>query len=130
MSIEIVGKVLTTTHVVQDGSQISLGFEDSEGRPSKITLPSRCVHQLLMTLPHLIALALRAQYRDDSLRLVFPLNEWRIETASGTDDVILSLRTEDGFEVAFAVAPQAINQMHACVQNSIAVPAHSPATVN
>jgi hypothetical protein len=74
-------------------------------------LTSACVHQLAMTLPHLLSKALQAQHADRSLRAVFPLGDWRLEAAAGSKDLILTMMTPDGFEVAFSLGAPAIARM-------------------
>jgi hypothetical protein len=66
-------------------------IENAGGRPISLRLPSFCVEQLLMTLPHLPSKVLPAQHGDASLRPVFALGDWRLEAAAGSKDFI---RTE------------------------------------
>ncbi|MBX9587789.1 MAG: hypothetical protein K2X43_00700 [Hyphomonadaceae bacterium] len=101
---EIAGKSLVHCDVAQDGSEVRLNFESASGSPISIALPMGCIEQLLMTLPAVVSMAIRAKYRDDSLRLVFPLGDWKLETGGGKKAaLILTLKTPDGFEVAFTV---------------------------
>lgn len=116
MSTEIIGRALTTSQVAPDGSVVRLGIEDIEGRPAAVILPSSCILQLLMTLPHLISMALKGKFNDESLRLVFPLADWDIEVAAGGQGLILNLKTPDGFAVAFSVDAYTIEQMHCCAE--------------
>jgi hypothetical protein len=55
----------------------------------------------MMTLPNVLRQALRNQFRDTSLRLVYPLAQSRIEKLAGKEAVILTSTTPDGFEVSF-----------------------------
>ena len=111
---EIHVRSLTTHQVAPDGSTVCLYFENADGRQGSLKLPSNCVQQLLMTLPRLLAKALQAHYRDASLRVAFPLGDWRLEAAAGSKDVILTMRTSDGFEVAFALSePTTVRMMSA-----------------
>jgi hypothetical protein len=97
---ELKGRNLTTFTVAADGTSFRLNFTDSEGRVSAITLPTECLNELLMTLPRLVSQALRARYKDSSLRLVFPADEWRLEKSVDTR-VILTIGTGGGFEASF-----------------------------
>lgn len=98
---EIQGRQLTTFVVAADGRNFRLNFTDTKGQPSAVTLPTECLNELLMTLPRIVSQALRARYKDSSLRLVFPALEWRLE--SGEDRrVILTIGTGGGFEASFA----------------------------
>jgi hypothetical protein len=101
---------LTTCEVAPDGSFVRLNFEDALGRPATLRLTSTRVQQLVMTLPHLLSQALQAQSGDRSLRAVFPLGDWRLE-AAGSKDLILTMTTPDGFEVAFSLSVFAIARM-------------------
>jgi hypothetical protein len=56
-----------------------------------------------MTLPRLIECALQKLHADPSLRYVFPLGGWGIETSTDRNAVILNLQTPDGFAVSFGV---------------------------
>jgi hypothetical protein len=56
-----------------------------------------------MTLPQLTAQALRAKYRDDTLKVVYPVGDWSLQLASDGVHRILTLGTPDGFEVSFAL---------------------------
>jgi hypothetical protein len=111
MSNEIDIASLTTWDVAPEGCYVRLNFEDALGLPATLRLTSACVHQLTMTLPHLLSKALQAQYRDRSLRAVFPLGDWRLEAAAGSKDFILTMTTPDGFEVAFSLGAPAIARM-------------------
>src|SRR5882762_2849054 len=79
MPIEIDVASLTTCDVAPDGHYVRLHFEDALGRPATLRLTSDRVQQLLMTVPGLLSRALQARHRDDSVRAVFPLHQWRLE---------------------------------------------------
>jgi hypothetical protein len=104
---------LTTCLVPHHGTHIHLNFDDIDGRSATLVLPTPCVHQLLMTLPHLLSTALRVQHADASARAVFPLDEWRLEAAAGTSDLILTMKTPDGFEVAFSLSTATLARLSA-----------------
>jgi hypothetical protein len=115
--IEIDVRSLTTHQVAPDGSVICLNIENAGRRPIALRLPSRCVEQLLMTLPGLLSKALQARYRDGSLRVVYPLGGWRLEAAAGSKDIILTMSTSDGFEVAFALSAATIARMLSAIED-------------
>jgi hypothetical protein len=115
--IEIDVRSLTTYQVTADGSVICLDIENARGRPIALRLPRSCVEQLLMTLPRLLSNALQARHGDASLRVVFPLGDWRLEAAAGSKDFILTMRTSDGFEVAFALSAPTIARMMAVMED-------------
>lgn len=110
---------LTTCEVSSDGRLVRLGFEDALGRPAKLRLTDSGVQQLVMTLPQLLSQALRAQDGDDSVRAVFPLSRWRLETAAGFEGFILTMMTPDGFEVSFSLSATAIMEMKAIIEQEI-----------
>jgi hypothetical protein len=58
-----------------------------------------------VTLPGVIERALKVRYGDDSLKLVYPMADWSLETDAWSDHKILTLATPDGFKVAFALKP-------------------------
>jgi hypothetical protein len=108
---DISGTSLITCQIAADGDAVRLVFEAGDGRPASLTLPVQCIQQLLMTLPHAASKAIRAKHRDDTLRLVFPLGGWKLEEAGGGSELILTLQTPDGFEVAFSLRRDAIAQI-------------------
>ncbi len=103
MSLDINGKALTTCQVDSAGEAFRLNFESADGQAASLTLPSECLKALLMTLPRLTAQALRAKYRDETLKVVYPVGDWSLHLASDGVHRILTLGTPDGFEVSFAL---------------------------
>jgi hypothetical protein len=123
---EIDVRSLTTHQVTPDGSVICLNIENSGGRTIALRLPSFCVEQLLMTLPHLLSKALQARYGDESMRVVFPLGNWRLEAAAGSKDFILTMSTSDGFEVAFVLSAPTIARMTSAMKDQASTGAIHP----
>ena len=72
-----------------------------------------------MTLPALATAALRAQYQDSSLRLVYPLEKFRLEAVAGDPASILTLATPDGYEVCFSLRPETAAALHAATDADI-----------
>jgi hypothetical protein len=95
---------LTTCEVAQGGRRVRMNFNDVLGRPASLVLPTDCVHQLIMTLPRLLSKALKMETSDDSVRAVFSLGGWGLEQAAEVEAFILTLRTTDGFDVAFSAS--------------------------
>jgi hypothetical protein len=104
-------QLLTTCEVATDGRHVRINFKDTRGRQASLTLPSDCVQQLIMTLPQLLSRALQAEALDDSVRAVFPLGGWRLERAKGSRAYILTMKTPDGFEVAFSASAPDLGEM-------------------
>src|SRR5260221_12955603 len=98
------GTTLTTFEVASDGSTISINVADQESRPGSLVLPAECLQAMIMSLPEMMRQALQRRYRDPSLRLVYPVGDWRLEASTEPGKLILTLSTGDGFAVAFALA--------------------------
>ena len=104
--MEIVGKALTTCQVDSTGDSFRIVMEDADGRPASVVLPTDCLRSLLMTLPNVIEQALKARYRDDTLKVVYPMGGFSLQAAAGSDSRILTMTTPDGFRVSFALSPE------------------------
>jgi hypothetical protein len=117
-AIPIDGKRLTSLDVAPDCSFFRLNLIDAEGKAVSVALPTGCLNELLITLPRIITRAMHAKYGDNSMRLVYALDEWQLETATGDERLILTLRTTDGFDVAFALSHRDIEAMSRAAQNS------------
>ncbi len=100
--MRIKSKTLTTCHVLDSGA-VSLGFVDASGAAATVELPLDQVGALAMTLPALIETALRAQYKDNTLRYAYPLSSWAVESSSDPATGMVTLRTNDGFSVCFSM---------------------------
>lgn len=94
---------LTTCRVAPDGSSIGLDFVDRAGAVVTVELPIEQAEAVVMTLPHLLACAVKQRTGNDEARYVFGLNEWSLESARDQACVIATLKTTDGFEVSFAI---------------------------
>ena len=101
--MEITVKALTTCDVAPDGGAISLGFEDTTGKPAAVQVSLNQVGALIMTLPGLLERALKARYGDQSLRYAYPLASWVLEQSTDSTQRIITLETEDGFKVRFSI---------------------------
>lgn len=93
--------------IAPDGKTVRFNGRDERGESGTLELPAPLVNQLMMTLPRVIEQALRNAHADQTVRLVHPLECFRIELgepdARGVPRYILSLRTDGEFEVSFAV---------------------------
>ena len=56
-----------------------------------------------MTLPTLLQRALQTRHGDESLRYAYPLASWTVEQSIDQTQRMVTLQTEDGFSVCFAV---------------------------
>ncbi len=111
MAQTLVVTALTSCEVSKDGEEIRLSVCDSSGDPLDLHLSAEQAGSLAMTLPRLLSVALKARFRDPSMRLVFPLTDYDLEGAAGSEDLILSLKTSDGFEVSFSISPKTLSQI-------------------
>jgi hypothetical protein len=71
----------------------------------------------MMTFPRMMSQALRAQYHDETLRLVYPAENVRIELASDPKTIIVTLATPDGFEVSFDLTRQQMTVFNAAADD-------------
>ena len=94
---------LTTFSVASDGATVSIGVADERGEDSALVLPTSCLQALVMTLPEMAQQALQRKYSDDQVRLVFPVENWKLETSEAADRLILTFATADGFRASFAL---------------------------
>lgn len=101
--VKIRSQRLTTCQVTANGAEIGLEFLDVSGAAVRLEMPVEQAESLVMTLPQILALALRQKTGDEDARFVFALGEWAIESAKGQDCLIATLKTPDGFEVCFGI---------------------------
>ena len=99
----IVISQLTTCSVIEDGKTIGLDFVGQAAEPVSIEMPFDQAASIVMTIPRLLSAALKMQTHDAQARYVFSVGNWSLELAKDQNCRILSLRTPDGFEVAFAI---------------------------
>jgi hypothetical protein len=108
---KIRSKKLTTCHVASDGTNVGLGFLDGSGTPVTVELPLDQAEAVVMTLPHLLARAVKQQTGDEDARYVFGLRGWSIEKASEPDCLIVTLKTTNGFEACFGIPLEACKSL-------------------
>jgi hypothetical protein len=113
--MEIDTETLTTCEIAADGGAISLGFVDSAGQPATVTLSLDDAGSLAMTLPGLITKALQARFGDRSLHNAYPLASWALEQSSDPTQVLVTLRTADGFSACFSVRHEQQNEFGAAL---------------
>jgi hypothetical protein len=102
---------LTKFSVAADGGSIVIGVADEGGRAGALMLPTECLRELMITLPEMMRRALRLQHDDPSLRLVYPAAGWDIERSTVPGTFIVTLRTPDGFHIAFALSAVDLSHM-------------------
>lgn len=99
----VVGTRLTHVRVRPCGEIVEFGFKDGGGSPITLALPHQALGMLLMTLPRLIEMSLRQRTGNASLRHVYPVGDWHVETATDETSLLLTLATPDGFSVSFCL---------------------------
>lgn len=103
-------KHLKAFSVAPDGSSVAIGVADEEGQAAALTLPAECLRALIMTLPDMMRRALWLQHGGPSLRLVYPVASWEIERSTRLE-ILVTLRTSDGFHVSFAMTTKDLREM-------------------
>jgi hypothetical protein len=98
---------LTTCNALDDGETVKLDLVDVSGNPVSLLLSSAHAESIAMTLPRLLTHAVKKQTRQDNSRYVFPLGQWLLEAIEDCHSFILTLKTEDGFEVSFRISHDA-----------------------
>jgi hypothetical protein len=98
------GRQLTTFDVSPDGESFAIHVTDEQARPATLVLPAECLNALVMTLPEMVRRSLQRRFRDDTMRVVYPVGSWEVEKSPHVGTVIVTLRTPDGFQVSFGLA--------------------------
>lgn len=113
---DIIVEQLLTYEVAGDGKWFRMRFIRANGKPGSLSLPTECLHALIMTLPKMMTQALSARYGDDSLRLVYPADAVHIEKSPDPNTFIMTSVTPDGFAVSFSLSRQ---QLHALSESGM-----------
>jgi hypothetical protein len=101
--VKISSSRLTTCGITADCESVELEFVDHSGSPVTMQLPLDQAEAVVMTLPHVLAYALKRRTGKPDARYVFGLGEWFIEDTREQDSLIVTLKTTDGFEVSFGI---------------------------
>jgi hypothetical protein len=109
--LKIRSERLTTCRVAADGSSIGLEFVDRIGATVTVEFPIEQAEAVVMTLPRLLACAVKQRTGNDEARYVFGLDEWSLESARNQGCLIATLKTTDGFEVSFAIPFEACQSL-------------------
>ena len=87
----------------EDGTTTNVVVTDLVGRELTLAFPIEVVSSLMMTLPRMIDRIVKRRGADQ--RVVYPLDSHTLEVAKDGSTRIMTLRTRDGFEVAFTLNP-------------------------
>jgi hypothetical protein len=72
--VKISSRKLTTCSVANDGSKVRLEFLDQSGEAVTVELPLEQAEVVVMTLPHLLASAVRQKTGNQDARYVYSMN--------------------------------------------------------
>jgi hypothetical protein len=129
MSDDIVIEDLKLVQVSGDGKAVRITARTADGSLSSLILPSSAARQLLMTLPRVITKAIAVEHKDDSLRLAFPLQTWRIERSVGTD-LMLTLTTAGNFEITFSLGAERLQELETTLASESTTTIEAPIRLN
>jgi hypothetical protein len=90
--------------MIEGGKTMRFDLVGQAGEPVSIEMPFDQAESIVMTIPRLLSAALRMQTGDNRARYIFPVGNWSLELAKDQNYRILTVRTPDGFEVAFAIS--------------------------
>jgi hypothetical protein len=105
--VKICSTKLTTCDVLDDGEVVRLDLVDQSGADVSLQLPFDQAQAMAMTLPSLLTQALKSLTGSATARYVFPLDHWTVEGTNGSDGLLLTLATDDGFHVCFGIPAEA-----------------------
>ena len=108
---DLIGEELIAYEVDGDGSRFRITYNCANRKPGSLSLPTECLHALVMTLPRMMTQALSSRYADDSLRLVYPAEAVHIEKSPDPNTFIMTLVTPDGFAVSFSLSKQQLRAL-------------------
>lgn len=97
------GRQLTTFDVSPDGESFAIHVTDEQAQPGTLVLPAECLNALMMTLPEMVRRSLHRRFRDETMRVVYPVGSWEVERSPQVGTMIVTLRTPDGFQVSFGL---------------------------
>jgi hypothetical protein len=77
----------------------------SGGATVALTFTVTSLTRLMLTLPSMINRVVQKRGNNPGLRVVYPLDELKIEMAPDRRTRILTLKTPDGFDISFTASP-------------------------
>lgn len=105
--MKICSAKLTTCEVAQGGQVVCLGLVDETGADVSLQLPFDQAQAVAMTLPSVLTRALKSLTGSTTARYVFPLDHWTVEEAKEHQGLLLTLATDEGFQVSFGIPAEA-----------------------
>jgi hypothetical protein len=101
--MKISSSKLTTCNVARDGEAVELWLLENSGLAVCVELPFDQAESVVMTLPRLLARALKKRTGGEQSRYVFRVDEWSLERAQDHNCLVATLKTVDGFEVSLGI---------------------------
>jgi hypothetical protein len=98
---------LTTCGVLRDGQAVTLDLVDDTGTDVSLELPFDQAQAVAMTLPSLLTHALKTLTGSTTARYIFPLDHWTVEQSKEHNGLLLTLATDEGFQVSFGIPSEA-----------------------
>jgi hypothetical protein len=102
---------LTTCGVLHDGQMVNLDLVDDAGAAISLQLPFDQAQAIAMTLPSLLTQALRSITGSATARYVFPLDRWTVEQSKEHKGLLVTLATDEGFQVSFGIPAEACRSL-------------------
>jgi hypothetical protein len=130
MTHDVDVRELTTLSVAPDGGAFRMGVRDAQGRDVGLIFPTDAIRALMMSLFRVGDIAFKRVMNDDSARLVYPVGECRLQSSPGTDLLILIVKTPDGFEAAFAIAPSDLKSLATLAREHVSAAAKRRTILN
>lgn len=121
---------LRTLSVSQDGTAFRIGIRDDNNGEHGLIFPTECLRTLMLSLFRVGDTAFKRVLNDSNARLVYPIESCRLQLVPGTRQLILVLQSSDGFEAAFAMAPDALTQVAEAVLDHACEKANQPFQLN
>src|SRR5262245_58431139 len=89
---------LTTYEVAPDGSSVKLNLLDGDGKPASLIVPMEPLRVLASSMQKIVRDALLRASGDEHLRMVQPVQNWKVERGADPEYAILTFATPEGLE--------------------------------
>jgi hypothetical protein len=116
--MKIKGATLTDCRFIEDGQAVSIDFVDGSGADLSLELPLEQAFAIVKMLPALLERAPQARGRKTPARFVLPLNRWTVEQSSDGTGLLLTLASNDGYEVCFDLPAEACRGLGLMLRSS------------
>jgi hypothetical protein len=100
----IVGERFTEFGVASDGGSFCIKFVRNDGVHGTLSLPTRCLRELIIALPAVMTRALQIESGNNGLQLAYPAASVRVQPVSDGRATVVTLVTPANLEVSFALS--------------------------